>query len=128
MITDVSLAGVGVRILPMVISKFVPLDSPIIYTVAGAGATYVVGSILKKPDMANSGIALGLVEIVAPMLEDMIGGFVTPSKVVGAPVGAPVPPMGIKTSDVVSLNGYDRLNDYVALPEKSNYWDYKGSY
>lgn len=127
LITDVGLAGIGVRILPMVISKFVPLDSSMVYTVAGAGATYVIGSMLKKPDMANAGIGLGLVEIVAPMLEEMIGGFVGNEKVevvTGKPAISPSLPVPISQA----LSGYGRLNDYVAMPKKSSYWDYRASY
>lgn len=125
LITDVGLAGVGVRVLPMVLAKFVPLDSQMIYTVAGAGATYALGSALKKPDMANSAIALGLVEIIAPMIEDMMSGFVGGAPVAQLPSGLPMPP---KKEAEIALNGYGRLNDYIPLPEKSNYWDYKGAY
>jgi len=129
LITDVGLAGIGVRLLPMVISKFVPLDSPTIYTVAGAGGTYVVGSLLKKPDMANAGIGLGIVEIIAPMLEEMIGGFVgsgaTPTA--NLPV-SPVPPTKSLVTGAVDLAGYGRLNDYVSAPERSSYWDYRSAY
>src|SRR3989304_9917938 len=74
LIMDVGLAGIGVRLIPLVVNKFFPLD-PTLYAVAGAGGTYLVGSMMKKPDLANAGIALGLVELVAPMVENLIGGI-----------------------------------------------------
>src|SRR3989304_4336398 len=74
LVMDVGLAGLGVRILPMIVNKFFPLD-PTLYTVAGAGATYLIGSMMKRPDMANSAIALGVVEFLAPVVENMVGGI-----------------------------------------------------
>jgi len=71
---DVGMAGVTVRLLPALLSKFIALD-PTLFVVAGAGGTYLVGSMMKKPDLANAGIALGLVELVAPMIENLIGGI-----------------------------------------------------
>ena len=114
------LAGLATRILPMVVNKFLPLD-PTLYSVVGAGGTYVVGSMLKKPDLANAGIALGLVELVAPMVEDLIGGITgsAPMVRIGVPSGIktinPAITGGVK--QVNALNDYGRLNDYIGNPE-----------
>ena len=131
LIMDVGLAGIATRILPTIVNKFVPLD-PTLYAVVGAGGTYVVGSMLKKPDLANAGIALGLVELVAPMVENLIGGFVgtspmvgagmTPAKLNPAIVGAPV----VKAP---SLDDYLSLNDYTSVPGVRQSVDqYRSSY
>jgi len=131
-IMDVGLAGLVVRVLPMVVNKFVPLE-PMIYTAVGAGGTYVVGSMMKKPVLANAGIAYGLVEVVAPMVEELIGGFVGTAPVVTAPVGGP---SGVKVSKlpaykmpaVDSLQSYNRLNEYVPIPTMRYNTEYRDSY
>lgn len=117
LIMDVGLAGVAVRVIPILLNKFVPLD-PTIYTVAGAGGGYLVGSMLKKPDLANASIALGLVEFVAPMIENLVGGIGTP---VNTPVKLPGRPTGMVTlpQKKVSVDDYQygiSLNDYVSNP------------
>jgi hypothetical protein len=126
LIMDVGLAGIATRILPMIVNKFMPLDATL-YAVVGAGGTYLAGSMLKKPDLANAGIALGLVEFVAPLVEDLIGG--APS-VQLAPSGIKTMPGVVKTrynvepvpiglSDYGVLSGFvsgSGLNDYISTP------------
>jgi hypothetical protein len=126
LIMDVGLAGIATRILPMVVNKFMPLD-PTLYAVVGAGGTYVVGSMLKKPDLANAGIALGLVEFVAPMVENLIGGIVGTPAVNVAPGVKPLPPMKIQPK--VALDDYLSLNDYIPMPDVRQSIDqYRSSY
>lgn len=117
LIMDVGLAGIGVRILPSLLNKFVPLD-PTLYTVAGAGLTFVAGSMLKKPDMANAGIALGIVEFVAPIVENLVGGVVG-SPMLPAGGSSPVPAIYGKpmvTTKTAALDDYLSLNDYTSMP------------
>lgn len=128
LIMDVGLAGLLVRVVPIVLQKFVPLD-PTIYTVAGAGSGYLVGSLLKKPDTANAAIALGLVEFVAPMVENLIGGIggtplITATRQqTGRPINRTVEPVPIGLSD------YLRLNDYITDPSvRQDFAAYKDSY
>lgn len=125
LIMDVGLAGLGVRILPMVVNKFVPLDQTL-WSVVGAGGTYVVGSMLKKPDLANAAIALGIVELAAPMVENLIGGFVgTPAISV-----SPVPPYHREIKGApVAISDYINLNDYIDTPGVRQSVDaYRSSY
>lgn len=114
LIMDVGLAGLAVRVIPILLNKFVPLD-PTIYTVAGAGGGYLVGSMLKKPDLANASIALGLVEFVAPMIENMVGGIVgqTPQT---KPIQYKPTGNAFMTAPVQSLDDYLSLNDYISNP------------
>jgi hypothetical protein len=126
LIMDVGLAGIATRILPMVVNKFLPLD-PTLYAVVGAGGTYVVGSIMKKPDLANAGIALGLVEFVAPMIEDLIGGIGGVSPVPGIVKS----PLGIAKiiERSPALSDYLNLNDYIATPGmRQGVEQYRSSY
>jgi hypothetical protein len=130
LIMDVGLAGIATRILPMVVNKFLPLD-PTLYAVVGAGGTYVVGSIMKKPDLANAGIALGLVEFVTPMIEDLIGGMVgtSPAATI-SPSGLPMP-IRIKppSTESTNLSDYLNLNDYIATPGmRQGVDEYRSSY
>ena len=114
LIMDVGLAGIATRILPLVVNKFMPLD-PTLYAVVGAGGTYVVGSMLKKPDLANAGIALGLVELVAPMVEGLIGGMVGTSPMVAVKPSAVYLGPPLKKTQV-ALDDYLTLNDYTDMP------------
>lgn len=132
LIMDVGLAGIATRVLPLIVNKFVPID-PTLYAVVGAGGTYVVGSMLKKPDLANAGIALGLVELAAPLVENLIGGFITP----GMKPSVQISPTGIKTyanaSTPVPIHAgiadYLNLNDYTSMPEVRQGVDqYRSSY
>jgi hypothetical protein len=127
-IMDVGLAGIAVRIVPMLLNKFVPLD-PTLYTVAGAGGGYLVGTFLKKPVVSNASIALGVVEFIAPMIEDIIGGIPsTPALVQGGGaqpgiLGPPVvAPGGTRVKD------YHRLNDYMPYPRARYANEYWSSY
>jgi len=116
LIMDVGLAGLVVRVIPILLNKFVPLD-PTIYTVAGAGGGWLVGSMLKKPDLANASIALGLVEFVAPMIEDLVGGITGSSPQVTGKL-----PTGIskiinrQAMPPQSVADYYSLNDYISNP------------
>jgi hypothetical protein len=126
LIMDVGLAGIATRVLPVVVNKFMPLD-PTLYAVVGAGGTYLVGSMLKKPDLANAGIALGLVELVAPMVEDLIGGITGTNQPAALPMGVKLP----KTAPVpvTNISDYLSLNDYIATPDVRQGIDqYRSSY
>lgn len=125
LIMDVGLAGLAVRIIPILLNKFVPLD-PTLYTVAGAGGGYLTGVMLKKPDLANASIALGVVEFVAPMVENLVGGF-SPERL---PTLAPRPvPPGANTMPAAELADYLSLNDYIPDPSvRQSVYDYRSSY
>jgi len=117
LIMDVGLAGLVVRVVPILLNKFVPLD-PTLYTVAGAGGGYLIGSMMKKPDLANASIALGLVEFVAPMVENLIGGIVSPAMIPGSNTSGtrPVPIINRTPLPRVALDDYLSLNDYTSNP------------
>jgi hypothetical protein len=130
LIMDVGLAGIAVRIVPLLLNKFVPLD-PTLYTVAGAGGGYLVGSMLKKPDLANASIALGLVEFIAPMVENLIGGIggatMLPPTI--SPSGLPVRNPKSDKKGVRDFSDYLSLNDYISEPsERQSVDDYRSSY
>lgn len=130
-VQDVGMAALAVRIIPMVLNNFFPLD-PTLYTVAGAGGGYVAGNMMKNKTLANASIAIGLVEFVAPVIENLIGGFTSApmEPLVGSPQkgvlikGAPrfVEKKPTRVSD------YINLNDYVPAPSNRHYQDYSDSY
>lgn len=126
LIVDVGLAGIMVDLLPQLVNKFFPID-PTLYSVVGAGGSYIVGSMLKKPDLANAGIALGLVKIVAPIVDDLIGGFTGTQQITPSKSGLPVPIK--KVMPVTTVDDYIHLNDYVSNPGvRQGYNAYKDSY
>jgi hypothetical protein len=132
-VIDVGIAGITTRIIPQLVNAFLPLD-PMLYTVAGAGGTFLVGSMLKKPVLANAGIALGLVELVAPAIEGVIGGLtggggtkMVPTTVVtGAPKALPMPPT--KQPVAVALSDYMRLGEYTDSPAVQSNATYRNAY
>lgn len=134
-VQDVGMAALAVRILPMVINNFFPLNQTI-YTVVGTGAGYMVGTLLKNKTMANASIAMGLVEFVAPVIEDMIGGFgaMGSNSDEAARYMPPVQrrystrPPGADPEGSGDLADYIRLNDYVPAPSNRHYSDYSEYY
>jgi hypothetical protein len=86
---------------------------------------------LKKPDLANASIALGLVEFIAPMVENLIGGIggatmLTPSI---SPSGLPVRNPKSDKKGVRDFSDYLSLNDYISDPsERQSVDDYRSSY
>lgn len=123
LIMDVSGAALLVNNLPKLISSVVALD-PMISKVAAVGATYLIGSMLKRPIISNAGIAVGVVELLDPYISQLLPGSPT---VQIQPSGAPLPPVGIPAPN--SISDYFRLNDYTSNPNKvmgSN--SYRSSY
>lgn len=130
LIMDIGLAGIGTRLIPNLVNKFFPID-PTLYSVVGAGGTYLAGYFMKKPVLANAGIALGIVELIAPMIDDLIGGV----------TGSPMLPTGkvnllpggkvVNTKSVPVPPGvadYFNLNDYIGSPSVQAFDAYKDSY
>ena len=125
LIMDIGLAGIGTRLIPNLVNKFFPID-PTLYSVVGAGGTYLAGYFMKKPVLANAGIALGIVELIAPMIDDLIGGV----------TGSPMLPTGkvnlLPSSKVpvkkTTVNDYFNLNDYIGNPSVQSFDAYKDSY
>lgn len=126
-VMDVGLAGLATRIIPMVVNKFFPLD-PTLYSVVGAGGTYIAGVLTKKEVLANAGIALGIVELIAPMVEEIISGF-GPEKTMPMtpPQGAPAPIKKAVSSEY-ALNDYGRLMEYTNNPAVQSNSEYRGAY
>lgn len=119
-VQDVGMAALAVRIIPMVVSNFFPLDQNL-YTAMGAGGGYMAGNMMKNKTLANASIAIGLVEFIAPVIENLIGGFTSApmEPLVGAPVkgiftkGAP---RFIGKKVYPKVSDYMNLNDYTDNP------------
>lgn len=125
---DVAIAALGVDLLPAFLQKVVPID-PSLYTVVGVGGTYLVGSMLKKPDVSNAAVGLGVVKLAEPFLLDMVGGIspgVTSAPIVGP--GANVKQIPAAVQPVKTVDDYLHLNDYVSVPSIMPNSVYSSSY
>ena len=124
-VVDVGIAGIATRLIPQIVNKFLPLD-PTLYAVAGAGGTYLLGSMLKKPIMATAGIALGLVELFSPFVEDLVGniGGGTPTAVTKQLPGTEI----IKALPQTTMSDYLDLSEYTNSPAVQSNLAYRNSY
>lgn len=117
-VQDVGLAALAVRILPMIVYNFFPLN-PNLYTVVGTGAGYLTGTFLKNKTLANASIALGLVEFIAPAIENMVSGFggggFIPAVAPGTAAMLGPPSQQSKIADYINLPS---LNDYTNDPSQ----------
>lgn len=111
---DVAGAGIATRIIPLFINNIYPLSGAL-YTLAGAGGGYLTGVLLKRPVLANASIALGIVNLVAPMIE----GLISPEPVLlpaGGKPGLPTPLPPIKKYAPVAIDDFLTLNGYTNSP------------
>jgi len=125
LIMDVIGASLIVQIAPGLINKVFPIGESLV-NLAGAGAGYLVGSMIKRPDLANASIGLGVVGFIAPMVEDLIGGGslpLTPST--GTTPGIVAIPGSAGSADLADVF---RLNDYVSSPMLQSNKAYANSY
>lgn len=75
-------------------------------TLVSAGATAAAGHfLLKKPLVVDTAIAAGAVELLSPMIDDLVGG------VLPAPTGIAIGPVKAATNVLSEMN-YASLNDY----------------
>jgi len=114
LIIDVMLASLIVQKAPALVDSIFPVDDSI-KSVVGVGAGYLVGSLVKRPDLANASIALGVVDIVSPMIDGLFSGGVTPLP--GGTAPAVITP-GVNPVKAIDANG--RLSNYVTLNDYTN--------
>lgn len=115
LIIDVIGASLIVQKAPLLIDMIMPLD-PTIKAVAGVGVGYLAGSMLKRPDLANASIALGVVDFVSPFVDSLLGGgtpIVTPPS---SSVLQPVKTGGALPAPGEALGDYFNLSDYITNP------------
>lgn len=129
LIVDTIGASLIVQKAPALINQFFPLD-PAIAKIAGVGAGWLTGSLLKRPNISNTSIALGIVDLITPMFDNLLGGGM-PELI---PMGASPSPI-VKHVKNVNVNGagniadYLHLNDYVSNPSRrESYETYNQSY
>jgi hypothetical protein len=130
LVVNVAIASLLVQKGPELLNRFLFSSNPLTgytATAAGVGAAWLVGSLMKKSDIANAGIALGAVEFVSPLIDDIVGG------VTGGAAPKMVPSSnGFTSAGVKSIPGgvadYFGLNDYSEMPRKQNWQDYYNSY
>lgn len=131
LIIDVVAASLIVQQAPRLIQSIFPMDDTI-GTVAGVGAGYLVGSMLKRPDLANASIALGAVQFVAPMVDDLLSGGT--GAITQSPLGIAYKSQtyeGVtkKINPITSgVSDYLRLNDYISLGASQVNATYRDSY
>jgi len=141
-IIDIAIASIVVQKAPLLINSFIQLD-PTIAQVAGAGVGYLAGVMFERPDIANASIALGAVELVSPMIDQLIGQVVSTDVVEnksqnivnggiygGNTSKTSLPPSKFgATFQQSNMGDYLTLNDYVSDPnQKMNEAAYRDSY
>lgn len=122
LIIDVMLASLIVQKAPALVDSIFPVDDSI-KSVVGVGAGYLVGSLVKRPDLANASIALGVVDLISPMVDSLFGGGSTPLP--GGTMPA-ITPGVVKSDDAaaVALSNYVTLNDYTNNPSSRLSYNY----
>jgi len=126
LIVDVALASLIVQKGPELLNRFVFSGSPLTgmtATLAGVGVGYLAGSFMGKNNLANAAIALGAVEVVSPLIDDLVGGVSMPKELVGG-----VAPKPAYLPAAQSIADYYSLNDYVMVPSPRQYDDYRSAY
>ena len=99
LIMDAGIAALIVQLAPTLVNQLLFKSNPLTgsaTTLAGVGAAYLYGMLMKNPNVANIGIALGVVDFVKPYIPGML-----PSSGVG---------------DYGLLNDYGTLNEYTSDP------------
>ena len=128
LIVDVVGASLIVQQFPKLLSSVIPLD-PMLQAVAGVGGGYVAGMVLKRPDLANASIALGVVDFVAPLVDSLLGGGSSLPPVGGAPlVKAGIVSSADRKKMPMAVNDYLNLNDYINLSASQVNETYRNSY
>ena len=75
LIMDAGIAALIVRLAPSLVNQYLFSSSPLtgsMSTLAGVGAAYLYGMLMKNPNVANIGIALGAVEFVQPFIAGLL--------------------------------------------------------
>lgn len=123
-ILDVMAAALIVQKAPDLINSFFPnlgLD-PMMTKIAGAGAGYLTGVMLDRSDIANASLALAVVDLVSPMIDQVIGGVTgVPVENAGITMQPPLPPSNkygalTQTDNYKGTGDFLSLNDYVDDP------------
>lgn len=126
LIIDVIGAKLIVEQLPRLLAGIIPLD-PMLQTVAGVGGGYLAGSMLKRPNLANASIAIGALEFITPMIDNMLGTGVPPQ---GGTVAMLPAKSGVYTPAVKSakVDDFLRLENYVSGWSDQSNAEFRNSY
>lgn len=129
LIVDVISASLIVQKAPAIINQFFPLD-PNIAKIAGVGAGFLTGNLLKRPNISNGSLALGVVDLLTPMFDNLLGmgggGVLMPSVPGGKQIAKYT---AEKTVALNNVSDYLDLDDYVSNPSRREaYVQYKDSY
>lgn len=112
LILDAGIASLIVQLAPTLVNQYLFSSSPLTgqaSTLAGVGAAYLYGMLMKNSNVANIGIALGAVDFVKPFIQDLLS------------------PSGV--SDYAQLNDYATLNEYTSDPtQRLSMFQYADSY
>jgi hypothetical protein len=101
LIMDAGIASLIVQLAPGLVNQYLFSSSPLTgqaSTLAGVGAAYLYGMLMKNQNVANIGIALGAVDFVKPFIQQLL------------------PASGV--NDYAQLNDYGTLNEYTSDPSK----------
>lgn len=126
LILNVIGASLIVQKAPDLIKMFIPLD-PTVTNIAGVGAGYLVGVMLRNPQLANASLALGITGFIQPIVDNLIRGGTPPLSPASVPGIQPV--KGIPYKQKNALTDFVTLNDYIDDPSiRQSYMDYDNVY
>jgi len=122
-------AGVVVSLAPDLLNRYFFSSQPIsgmTGTAAGVGVNYLLAQFMGRPEMANVGIGIGLVQFLKPFIDQLLGtGYpmaMLPASV--KPIAGIQP--AVKHPD--ELADYGRLEAYIGSPSQMAYSNYSDSY
>jgi hypothetical protein len=101
LIIDTAIAALIVQLAPSIANQYFFSSNPVTgqaSTLVGVGAAYLYGMLMKNPNVANIGIALGAVDFVKPFIQELL-----PASGVG---------------DYGLLKDYGNLQEYTNDPSK----------
>lgn len=118
-------AGIVVGLAPTLLNRFLFEENPIsgmTATAAGVAANWFLAQMLGRPDMANVGIGIGLVQFIEPLVNELTG--------LGEPLQSLPEPAMAGASQVANtdLSDYGRLDAYIGSPSQMSYANYNDSY
>jgi len=130
LILNVIGASLIVQKAPALINRFFPLD-PNITNIAGVGAGYLVGVLMRNPQLANASLALGITGFLEPIVDSFIDGTTIPqlsppspmgmNKIMGRPV--------LRRDKTAAVEDFITLNEYIDDPStRQSYSDYSSVY
>lgn len=123
LIIDTLLAYLAVNVAPGLLNSTLFKQNPMTgmsLKLVGAGAAFLGGSLFKKPNIANIGIAIALIDFIMPMVQNMLPAGTIPSSTPA------VNTSNAAIADYINLNGLGEYVDNLRAATIDTYDTYAG--